>query len=212
MIGFTNSTAKGFATAGVSEKPAKAKARKGLRRAAVLVLLICAMIQILAATPATAHAFTWSGHGSYGKVGVPVARVGFATIGGGFEQIRVPQRLITESPRYAGQDQYVCIKHRTWQLDLGKWSLQSVTRNCGWILANQTQIPDAGYTSAYTPITGTFLGYDVVVTWQLRNGVQVGDLTVDYQVGNGYDRDLQCALHYTVHCSPDNVHGAIAIF
>jgi hypothetical protein len=185
-----------------------------LALAAVLATTIAGALH-----PSDASAFTWSGHGSYGPVGVPVAQVGWATVGGGFEQLQAPQRVIKESPAYAKQDQYVCITHYTWEWDggfdyenaalPGYWILSDATKNCGWIYASQTYIYDAGYRSAYNPIWGTDLHYNVKVTWQLRSGVTVGDITINYQVGNGWDNDLRCVAG--VSCFADPVVNTVAI-
>ena len=158
----------------------------------------------------SAQAFTWSGHGSYGTVQVPVAHLGFTDISGTFESLRVPPRVIGESPAYRSQDQYVCITHRTWELGGSGWYLRDSVRNCGWIAAAQTSIQDNGYTSRYTPVIGTPLGYDVLVTWQLRNGTKIADEQIDYQVGNGYTRDLQCVNYPSVHCTV-YPQGALAV-
>jgi hypothetical protein len=184
-----------------------------LRRTAFLALAAVLVTTIAGALhPSDASAFTWTGHGSYGQVGVPVARVGWVPNGIGFEQIQVPGRIVKESPLYANRDQWVCIKHRAWKLSYGSWSLEDKTTNCGWIYANQTYINDPGYNSPYNPIAGTNLGYDVVITWKLSSGLQVADMTIDYQVGNGYNLDLQCANHSSVYCSPVSKYGAVAIY
>jgi hypothetical protein len=187
-------------------------ARRPWRKAMLTLAASVTMLAGMAAAPTPADAFTWSAHGSYGQVGVPVARVGWVPNGIGFEQIQVPGRIVKESPLYANRDQWVCIKHRTWELSYGNWSLKDKTTNCGWIYANQTYINDPGYNSPYNPIAGTNLGYDVVVTWQLSSGLQVADMTIDYQVGNGYNLDLQCANYSSVYCSPVSNYGAVAIY
>jgi hypothetical protein len=178
----------------VDKRPLVNLARSRLVRG-VSMLIIAAVVvagTLDVAAPESAAAFSVTSHGSPGSVGVPPATLGY----GGYnvnEQLTAPARYIYESVPYAGRDQYVCITHRTWEYD-GSWILRDQQSRCGWIRAAYTRIPDGAYTSAYRPMIGTWLAYDVVVTWTLPNGVSIGDKSVRYEVGNGYNMDLRCAV------------------
>ena len=43
-------------------------------------------------------------------------------------------------------------------------------------------------------MSGTWIAYDVVVTWRLANGALIGDKSVRTRVGDGYNMDLRCAI------------------
>jgi hypothetical protein len=158
---------------------------------AIVLIGVAGTLGLIAPEPAAA--FSVTSHGSPGRVTVPPATVGYADGYNVIEQLNAPARYIYESVPYASRDQWVCINHRTWEYD-GSWILRDQQSRCGWIRAAQTRISDGAYRSAFRPMIGTWIAYDVVVTWRLASGALIGDKSVRYEVGDGYNMDLRCAV------------------
>jgi hypothetical protein len=159
--------------------------------AATLTLALCI-------TAAPASAYTLYGSGYPGTVGAPFT-FGYST-GYGTGAILVPDRVVTESTAYGRYDQYVCVTmNRVASSGAKFWTTAETIRNCAWIPAASTSVTVKG--AWFNNLVGMNLAIyavNVVVTWQLSNGYQVGTRTLDYnQVGDYNCQTAYCGIGMT---------------
>ena len=121
-------------------------------------------------------------------------------------------RTIYENGNYGASWQYVCVTHRLWRYSPGYWSGAVYTygswhlevssgSRCGWISPTGTSIRDSAFRFDLLKSNSDHLEWwavDVMVTWQLQNGTQLGKKTYDYVHLNDYECATSCgAKDYT---------------
>jgi hypothetical protein len=163
------------------------------------VLILAIVVGIAASTLTSApraDAWTTSGSGSPGSVGVPVNYI-YASAAGA--HITMPERVVNESPTYAAYDQYVCATYRLFRLAgnyATGWNRIDSRQSCGWIraAANRIQFPGAMF-----PVLPIFQhGVDVTYTWQLASGAVIGTRYVDsYHRGDYSCQSNRCSTGTT---------------
>ena len=158
------------------------------RRIAAIAVAVAATF---AAAPGPADAYTTSGSGYTGSVGVPVTDAAGSTYS---PALVVNGRSIGKVAAYSGYNQYVTIATNLWVLvqtpnsrGYPYWAKVDGSVQTGWISGGQTSIWDGGTAFGSNRIV-TYRGYSVTVsvTWQLSNGTVIGRRTIDYEHQGDY--------------------------
>jgi len=146
---------------------------------AALTLALC-----VTTTPASAYSIYNSGYP--GKAQTPFT-YGYSTFFN-TATIVAPYRWVTESAAYAQYDQYVCVTVNLMTASGARyWLDDSSQTDCQWIPAAMGSVPVTG-AQFDNLLGGNVAAYsvNVVVTWQLSNGEQIGSSTFDYDQASDY--------------------------
>lgn len=174
----------------LTKRASDASKSRTVRLERLIRLIVCSLAALLIANAgaATAQAFTTeAATGAPGTVYVPsvIANSNNFTITN-------QARTITESPRYRGSWQWVCVTHRLWQWIPGtapsiapSWKVIKNRHACAWIDPASDRIRDGG--ALFTGL-GVYAYYhsDVTVTWQARSGALLGRIRVNYSTQSDY--------------------------
>lgn len=149
-------------------------------------ILVIAVIAgaVAMAFGASASGYSLSGTGSPGGTTTPFT---YANYGAWGSTITVPWRTVYESPAFRAYDQYVCMTPRLWTIQQGtspRWVQTSSSRSCAWIRGSASAVNVNGADFSVLPYNGHSV--DILVTWQLSNGQQIGSQVYDYNVVNDY--------------------------
>jgi hypothetical protein len=109
-------------------------------------------------------------------------------------------RTINENATYGSSWQYVTVTHRLWKytpatflggvIYPGTWKVaQTSTRVGGWISPSQTAINTPSFSFAIGSLDSSYYATDVVITWQLQSGYQLGKKVYDYNARTDYSCD-----------------------
>ena len=150
----------------------------------VLVIAVVIASAIAMAMSAPASSYSLSGTGAPGGTTTPFTYANYGVWG---STITVPWRTVYESPSFRAYDQYVCVTPRLWTIQYGtfpKWVQTNSSRSCAWIAGAASSVNVNGADFSAVPYNG--YSVDILVTWQLANGQQIGSQVYDYNVANDY--------------------------